>query len=156
MEEALQHEEAPQCIGLQTTSAGNHHPNGSKANDALTIKMYQSNEAAQALSEWRDVLEGQLSHAPDADPIRIHPKIAETYQARVQELISGLNKTREMHEAQDALRSLVDKIVLQPLPETGKLDIVLEGALSGLLTLAIGSKRKKGLSVKTQAIDNIE
>ncbi|MGH1447333.1 MAG: hypothetical protein ACRBBO_14955 [Cognatishimia sp.] len=60
-----------------------------------------------------------------------------------------------MQEAQEALRGLVDQIVLQPSPETGRLDIVLEGALSGLLTLALGVKRKEGLSDKTQAIDNI-
>ena len=46
MEEALQHEEAPQRIGLQTTGAGNHHADGSEANDALTIKLDQSDEAA--------------------------------------------------------------------------------------------------------------
>ena len=48
MEETLQHEEAPQRIGLQTTGAGNHHTDGSEANDALTIKLDQSDEAAQS------------------------------------------------------------------------------------------------------------
>ena len=48
------------------------------------------------------------------------------------------------------------QIVLQPSPDGGKLDIMLEGALSGLLTLALGAKRKEGLSCKTQAIDSIE
>lgn len=52
-------------------------------------------------------------------------------------LISGLSKKGEMQEVQEALRGLVDRLVLQPSPETGKLDIVLEGALSGLLTLAL-------------------
>ena len=33
---------------------------------------------------------------------------------------------------------------------------MLEGALSGLLTLALGAKRKEGLSGKTQGIDTIE
>ena len=41
-------------------------------------------------------------------------------------------------------------------PETGKLDRRSVGALSGLLTLALGAKRKEGLSGKTQAIDSIE
>ena len=77
-------------------------------------------------------------------------------QIRVRSLISGLSNTGEMQEAQEALRSLVDTIVLQPSPDSGKLDIMLERALSDLLTLALGAKRKEGLSGKTQAIDTIE
>jgi hypothetical protein len=110
----------------------------------------------QAITERREALEAQLSHTPSPDPIRIHPKMAATYQLRVQSLISGLNKAGEMQEAQEALRSLVDQIVLQPSPDIGKLDIMLDGALSGLLTLALGVKRKEGLSTETQAIDTIE
>ena len=109
----------------------------------------------QALAERREALEAQLAQTPSPDPIRIHPKMAATYQLRVRSLISGLSKTGEMQEAQEALRSLVDKIVLHPSPETGKLDIVLEGALSGLLTLALGGKRKMGPTPEGQVIDNV-
>ena len=77
---------------------------------------------------------------PAPDPIRIHPRMAFTYQKRVSELISGLNDADGLHEAQEALRSLVTRIVLQPSAETGKLDIMLEGALSGLLALALFHK----------------
>ncbi|WP_334068170.1 zinc ribbon domain-containing protein, partial [Nereida ignava] len=115
----------------------------------------QVKDKMQALTERRKALEAQLSHTAPSDPIRIHPNMAATYQTRVRSLISGLSKTGEMQEAQEALRSLVDKIVLQPSPERAKLDIVLEGALSGLLTLALGVKRRKGLSLKNQAFDNV-
>ncbi|RBW42679.1 hypothetical protein DS901_12820 [Loktanella sp. D2R18] len=108
----------------------------------------------QTLTEQRAALEAELSRAPAPDPIRIHPKMAVTYQERVSELISGLNEADGLQEAQEALRGLVDRIVLQPSPETGKLDIMLEGALSGLLALALGAKRKNDLSVKTQVFDN--
>jgi hypothetical protein len=46
MEETLQHQETSQCIGLSPTSTRNHHSNGSEADDALTIKLDQSDEAA--------------------------------------------------------------------------------------------------------------
>ena len=130
----------------------------SKLVDAIIagIPADQVKDKMQALSERRKALEAQLAQAPAPDPIHIHPKMATTYQTRVRSLISGLNKVEEMQEAQEALRGLVDQIVLKPSPETGKLDILLEGALSGLLTLALGVKRKDGLSVKTQAVDNIE
>ena len=130
----------------------------SKLVDAIIagIPADQVKDKMQALSERRKALEAQLAQAPAPDPIHIYPKMATTYQTRVRSLISGLNKVEEMQEAQEALRGLVDQIVLKPSPETGKLDILLEGALSGLLTLALGVKRKDGLSVKTQAVDNIE
>jgi hypothetical protein len=38
---------------------------------------------------------------------------------------------------------------------SGKLDIKIEGALAGLLSLALGSKHKNGLSTDTQAFDRI-
>ena len=47
MEETLQHKAAPQCSGLSPASAGNHHLDGLQANDALTINLDQSDEAAQ-------------------------------------------------------------------------------------------------------------
>jgi site-specific DNA recombinase len=130
----------------------------SKLVDAIIagIPADQVKDKMQALTERREALEAQLAHTPAPDPIRIHPTMAATYQTRARSLISGLNKAGEMQEAQEALRSLVDSIVLQPSPETGKLDIVLEGALSGLLTLALGAKRKEGLSSKTQAVDTID
>ncbi|WP_394181080.1 hypothetical protein [Yoonia maritima] len=82
--------------------------------------------------------------------------MAVTYQMRVRSLISGLSNTGEMQEAHEAVRSLVDKIVLQPSADSDKLDIMLEGALSGLLTLSLGAKRKEGSSTEAQAIDSIE
>ena len=39
MEETLQHEETTQCIGLLPAGPGNHRPDGSKADHALTFKL---------------------------------------------------------------------------------------------------------------------
>ena len=55
MEKALQHKKAPQCIGLQAASPGNHHTSGSEANDALTIKLDQLNEAALYFANVRSL-----------------------------------------------------------------------------------------------------
>ena len=60
-----------------------------------------------------------------------------------------------MAEAKEALRGLIDRIVLAHNATTGKLDIKIEGALAGLLSLALGSKHKNGLSTDTQAFDSI-
>lgn len=61
-----------------------------------------------------------------------------------------------MPEAKEALRGLIDRIVLTPPSEGGKLSIHLEGALAYLLLLALGSKTQRGLSGKTQAVDIAE
>ncbi len=61
-----------------------------------------------------------------------------------------------MLEAKDALRGLIDRIVLQPEKPDGKLAIHLEGALAQLLILSLGSKSNQGPRSKSQAIDNID
>ena len=47
MEETLQHEEAPWCIGLPSAGSGNHRPNGPKADHALTFNPDHSSGADQ-------------------------------------------------------------------------------------------------------------
>ncbi|MEP4126724.1 MAG: hypothetical protein ABJL98_18575 [Lentilitoribacter sp.] len=117
----------------------------------------QVKDKMQALSERRATLEAELSRAPAPDPIRIHPKMAVTYQERVSELISGLSNADRLQEAQEALRALIDRIVLQPSPEADKLNIFLEGALSGLLTLALKSKARNVKAFpKREGFENID
>ncbi|PVA07421.1 hypothetical protein [Thalassorhabdomicrobium marinisediminis] len=60
-----------------------------------------------------------------------------------------------MLDAKDALRGLIDRIVLQPNETDGKLSIHLEGALAALLQLTLCVKRKQGLSSDAQAIAKI-
>ena len=107
------------------------------------IPAEQVKDKMHVLSERREALAAELSRAPDADPIRFHPRMADTYRERLQTLITGLGKPGEFQVAKEALRGLVEQIVLQPSPESGKLDIFLEGALSGLLTLALQSKKRQ-------------
>ena len=128
-----------------------------KLADAIVagIPADQVNDRMQELSDRRNALESELSRVPGVDPIRFHPRMANTYRERIQHLISGLVKSGELQTAQEALRGLVERIILQPCVESGKLDIILDGALSGLLTLALGSKRAEGSTDKCQDFDNI-
>ena len=120
------------------------------------IPVDQVKDKMQQLSDRRKALEADLSRAADIVPLRFHPRMADTYRERVQALITGLGKSSELQTAQEALRALVEQIVLHPSDDSGSLDIVLEGALSGLLTLAVGSKNAKGLTGEGQAFDNID
>ncbi|WP_418024812.1 recombinase family protein [Paracoccus sp. TD-10] len=96
------------------------------------------------LDARRKDLERQLSASPAPDPIRIHPGMAKTYRARIGALIAGLSEAERMDEAKEALRALIDKVELVPVPAEdsgdGKpgLAIHLHGALASLLRLACG------------------
>ena len=100
------------------------------------------------LDARRKDLERQLAASPAPDPIRIHPGMATTYRARIGQLIAGLSENDRMEEAKEALRALVEKVELVPVPPeesgSGKSDgrpglaIHLHGALASLLRLACG------------------
>ncbi|MCG6113475.1 MAG: recombinase family protein [Paracoccus sp.] len=86
-------------------------------------------------------LEATLSAAPTQDPLRFHPSMAGTYRKRVGQLVRSLSEPNGQEEAKEALRALVEKIVLEPVTGedgTARLAIDLQGALAGLLRLATG------------------
>ncbi|MCU9850339.1 recombinase family protein [Defluviimonas sp. WL0024] len=93
------------------------------------------------LDQRRKDLERHLAVAPAPDPLRYHPSMAQAYRARVGALVRGLTDPDGMEEAKEALRGLIEKIVLVPMasPEGGTaLGIDLHGALASLLRLASG------------------
>ena len=66
-------------------------------------------------------------------------KSPDPYRERVSRLIQTLGSTEGMEEAKEALRSLVERIVLTPAAEGTGLDLTLEGDLAGFLRLAAGA-----------------
>ena len=127
----------------------------SKLVDAIIagIPAGQVKERMNTLTQRKTALETQLATTPNADKIRIHPKMALNYRDKVGVLIAQLGKPDDMAEAKEALRGLIDRIVLSPNAVTGNLDIKIEGALACLLSLGLGSRYKNGLSIDTQAFD---
>ena len=82
----------------------------------------------------------------DADPvppIRLHPKLAEIYRQKIENLHNALNQDDTRTEAAGILRNLIDEIRL--IPCDGQLDIYLVGNLAEILNLCgkknPGSKR---------------
>ncbi|RJL05530.1 recombinase family protein [Paracoccus aestuarii] len=114
------------------------------------------------LDARRKDLERQLSSSPAPDPVRFHPSMAKTYRDRVGQLIRGLSDAEGQEEAKEALRALVEKIVLTPGPDGEGLAIDLHGALASLLRLAIGqplaragiSHARSGNDKKSAAADS--
>jgi site-specific DNA recombinase len=93
-----------------------------------------------ALDARRKELEAQLAQV-DASPapVRLHPKMSETYRERVAALIRGLAESEGMEEAREAIRGLIEKIVLTPRADGTGLTVDLHGALASLLLLAMGA-----------------
>ncbi|MBS4011939.1 MAG: recombinase family protein, partial [Roseovarius sp.] len=74
-----------------------------------------------ALDTRRLQLETDLTKEPAPSPIRIHPTMAAPYRTRIGALIRRLQAPDGMLEATEALRGLLERTVLQPALNTGRL-----------------------------------
>jgi len=61
----------------------------------------------------REEMKARLA-AVDEGPPLLHPEMARIYRAKVTELASALQEPETRSEAKDALRGLVDAVVLTP------------------------------------------
>ncbi len=84
--------------------------------------------------EVRKLELGQMvSKAPAPIP-RLHPRLADLYRHKVDDLHAALNREDTRAEAAEAIRALIDEIRL--VPEDGELKIELFGELAALIGLA--------------------
>ena len=83
---------------------------------AITEGMFHPSMKAKmdALEADKSNLEMRLRDIPDAAPVAIHPGLADIYARKVANLAKALNDEGSKAEAADILRSLSDKIILQP------------------------------------------
>jgi len=90
------------------------------------------------LEARQDEIAGRLSAAP-VDIPDIHPNIAIVYRRKVERLADP----RDRDEAADAIRGLIERIVLTPGEKRGQMDAALRGDLGTILEWA-GNGRGKG------------
>ena len=69
---------------------------------------------------------------------RLHPNLAALYRRKVADLHRALNAAETRAEAAEALRGLIDEIVL--VPEGGSLQLELRGDLAAILALAMDAQ----------------
>ena len=108
---------------------------------ALTLK-----DELMGLEARKLELEQRVSTAPAPVP-RLHPRLADLYRRKVDDLHGALNREDTRAEASEAIRDLIDEIRL--IPEDGELRIELFGELAALVGLANESPRSddRGLQV---------
>jgi site-specific DNA recombinase len=86
----------------------------------------------------REELKAKLA-AADAPPPLLHPEMAGLYRQKVTALAQALEHRETRTEASEALRGLIDAIVLTP--DQGELQIELKGNLAAMLGAAQNAKR---------------
>jgi site-specific DNA recombinase len=91
-----------------------------------------------ALEAREDVLNAKLAETPAPTKVLINPGMVEIYRARVADLHNALSKPEMDKEATEAIRSLIEKIVL--VPKGGRLVIDLYGEIGTMLKLASAKK----------------
>ncbi|MCB9942820.1 MAG: recombinase family protein [Geminicoccaceae bacterium] len=85
-----------------------------------------------ALEARKAELAGLLTDAPEDTPDLL-PSASAIYAKKIAALTKALNRPEERPEAAEALRILIEKIVLTPGPERGEIYATLHGELSTIL-----------------------
>ncbi len=94
------------------------------------------------LEARQDEINERLSAAP-VDIPDVHPNIAGVYRRKVERLAEALADSRDRDQAAEAIRGLIERIVLTPGAKRGELHAALHGDLGTILEWA-GSGRAKG------------
>ncbi len=79
-----------------------------------------------------------LLAAEAPDNILLHPSLAGEYRKQITKLVSGLASESARLQAVEAIRSLIDRVVLRQAAEGEALTIDLHGDLAGILRIARG------------------
>ncbi len=89
-----------------------------------------------ALEAKRAVLTAKLEAPAPATP-RLHPNLAQIYRDKVERLGDALKATPDSQEAIDAIRALIDRVVLTPLPTGRGFEIELIGEIAAMVALGL-------------------
>lgn len=84
------------------------------------------------LEAKQDSLTARLSDIPRDVP-DLHPGIAETYRRRIERLTETLSHPDQALEAAEAIREVIDRIVVTPGDKRGSYSITLQGELDTIL-----------------------
>ena len=86
------------------------------------------------LESEKRLLNARLSETTGSAPVSVHPNLAEAYRRRVSELESLLEDPELRDEAMEAIRSMIERIVVTPR-DGGGVELVLHGDLARILAL---------------------
>lgn len=97
-------------------------------------------------------LKEELETAPAPQPI-LHPNLSELYRSKVSNLADALASSEARTEAHEALRGLIQNVVLTPSDDGYCID--LQGDLAGMLALASDTKAKTAGAGVAEAVSQV-
>jgi site-specific DNA recombinase len=120
--------------------------------EAIKEGMFQRTMIAAmgALEARKAELAALLADAP-ADTPDMLPSASLLYAKKVAHLTEALNRPEDRAEAAQALRGLIERIVLRPGTKRGQIDATLHGELGTILSWTAAHNREKGTQAKTPA-----
>ena len=115
------------------------------------LKGQQVKDKMAQLEARKAELEAKLADQTEETPVLLHPKMAGLYRRQIENLRETLADTANRRRAVEALRVLIDEILLVPVADGDKtvLSVNLRGDLAGILALAADTKKppqRDGLS----------
>ena len=120
--------------------------------EAIKEGMFQSSMKAamdgleSRKAELVTLLSESLSDVPD-----ILPSASKIYARKVGRLAEALNQPDDRAEATEALRNLIERIVLSPGPSRGEMNATLYGELGTILSWMTRQDQEKSMKTKTPA-----
>ncbi len=115
-------------------------------------------EKLQALRDERTGLQNVMDENDAGRVVMLHPNFARAYQAAVRDITEVLsNETVDGMEGRQAIRALVDRVILTPKADARGMDIDIEGRLAAMLDLSRGNRpRAKQGTVPMVAEEGLE
>jgi site-specific DNA recombinase len=100
-------------------------------------------EKLRALRAERSGLQDAMGDELAARVITLHPAFACAYEAAVKQIVATIAGDQPEHrDARNAIRALVDRVILTPKAEGRGMDIDVEGRLEAMLDLGRGNSPK--------------
>jgi site-specific DNA recombinase len=121
--------------------------------EAIKEGMFQQSmiAAMDALEARKAELSARLAEAP-ADTPDILPSASQLYAKKVAHLTEALNRPEDRAEAAQALRGLIERIVLRPGAKRGQIDATLHGDLGTILSWTAAPNRKGSTNQNSRSL----
>jgi site-specific DNA recombinase len=121
--------------------------------EAIKEGMFQPSmkAAMDGLESRKAELVTLLSESPPYVP-DILPTTSNIYAKKVERLTKALNQPDDRAEATEALRHLIERIILAPGPSRGEMNATLYGELGTILSWMTRQDREKSIKTKTPAV----
>jgi hypothetical protein len=113
---------------------------GALADDRLQGMEEISAAIAEARAE-RDRCAAELAEVEAEKVVALHPELAENYRRRVASLLDALHRD-DAHDAREAVRALIDRIVVTPRTDGIGTEIEVHGLLASIVDLSSGNPPK--------------